>query len=255
MKRADENPKKHILWQLPLAVMLFCFGLLLMTQYYTHVDKLNSLEGESPENLAQIMRSAVDSNAALSAEYSQLKSDLAKLESALASGDTLQKTMNDAIGSLKAATGWEEVNGEGVLVTITNISNLYYWDLVDIVNELFNAGAEAVSINSTRITIHTQITEKRKVEHVFDEATGESAGQSESIVHIVGGQELQPPYQVRAIGSSASLETALNMPGGIIEQLTTIYAANVTVQRMANLTIPRAVIPAYRYATIPESSD
>ena len=150
--------------------------------------------------------------------------------------------------------GLRDLNGEGVLVTITNVSNLYYWDLIDIANELFNAGAEAVAINSVRLTIHTQITERRKVEQIEDEATGEITGQRESIIHVVGGEELQPPYRIRAIGDAATLETALNMPGGVLEPLTTIYGANVTVQRMANLTIPAAVIPAYHYATVPETT-
>ena len=256
MKKLSEEQKKalrQIRWQMPLTVVLLCFGLLLMTQYYTYVDKLDSLNGESPENLAKIMRSVVDNNGALYAEYSQLKTDLAKLESDLASGDTLQNTISDTITSLKTATGWDAVNGEGVLVTITSVSNLYYWDLIDITNELFNAGAEAVAINSTRITIHTQITEKRKVEQLPPGAMP-TAEPQEAIVHVVGGQELQPPYQIRAIGNAATLETALNMPGGIIEQLTTIYAANVKVQRMANLSLPRAIIPAYHYAAVSESS-
>ena len=254
MKKPLVNGKQGLLWQLLLAAVFFCFGLLLMTQYYTNIDRTNSLTEESPENLAQIMRSAVDANDALNVEYAQLQSELAQLESAIASGDTLQDTMSATIDSLKAATGWDEVNGEGVLVTITNVSNLYYWDLIDIANELFNAGAEAVAINSVRLTIHTQITERRKVEQIEDEATGEITGQRESIIHVVGGEELQPPYRIRAIGDAATLETALNMPGGVLEPLTTIYGANVTVQRIANLNIPAAVIPAYHYATVPETT-
>lgn len=74
------------------------------------------------------------------------------------------------------------------------------WDLRSVVNELFAAGADAVSINSARVTETTGIF-----------CVGP--------VVRVGTMQIGPPFIIRAIGQSGVLSAALNLPGGPLDIL------------------------------------
>ena len=73
-------------------------------------------------------------------------------------------------------------------------------DILEIVNVLRNAGAEAISINDQRIIATTPISCIGTVIKINDEK--------------IGG-----PYVIRAIGNSDYLKTALDIPGGILKIL------------------------------------
>ena len=73
-------------------------------------------------------------------------------------------------------------------------------DILEIVNVLRNAGAEAISINDQRVIATTPISCIGTVIKINDEK--------------IGG-----PYVIRAIGNSDYLKTALEIPGGILRIL------------------------------------
>lgn len=112
--------------------------------------------------------------------------------------------------------GLTEVSGEGLIVTIQDnqsvtsetigvLDNISYYlvhdeDLRIIINELKNAGAEAISVNDQRIVPITSIT-------------------CDGNVILVNNTKLSSPFTIKAIGNSASLSGALLRPGGYIETL------------------------------------
>ena len=121
--------------------------------------------------------------------------------------------------------GLTEVSGQGLIVTLQDnqsvtadtisvLDNISYYlvhdeDLRIIVNELKNAGAEAISINDQRIVPITSIT-------------------CDGNVILVNNTKLSSPFTIKAIGNSASLSGALLRPGGYIETLnSTGIIANV----------------------------
>ena len=73
-------------------------------------------------------------------------------------------------------------------------------DILEIVNVLRNAGAEAISINDQRVIATTPISCIGTVIKINDEKLG-------------------GPYVIRAIGNSDYLKTALEIPGGILRIL------------------------------------
>ena len=73
-------------------------------------------------------------------------------------------------------------------------------DLLQVVNDLKNAGAEAISINGERIVQTSSIT-------------------CEGIIIKINNKKLGSPYVIKAIGSAATLETSLNIPGGYLERM------------------------------------
>ena len=106
-----------------------------------------------------------------------------------------------------------DMTGEGVIITLkdgtTNNSDIlssltatdvivHNSDLLQIVNDLKNAGAEAISINGERIVQTSSIT-------------------CEGIIIKINNKKLGSPYVIKAIGSAATLETSLSIPNGYLD--------------------------------------
>ena len=110
--------------------------------------------------------------------------------------------------------GLSEVTGPGVTVTLSDskkdISSaldpsslvVHDLDVLSVINELQNAGAEAISINGQRIINMSDIVDVG----------------SNSII-FVNQQRILAPYEIRAIGDSTKLESTLLGNGGYVEEL------------------------------------
>lgn len=128
--------------------------------------------------------------------------------------------------------GLTDVSGEGVIVTlkdnpsVTTDSTIldpsmvivHFGDILGIVNELKNAGAEAISINDQRIISTTSIT-------------------CEGNVINVNGEKTSSPFVIKAIGSPIYMHSALTRAGGTIEYLNQYIQASV--KQSNNITIKK----------------
>ena len=91
-------------------------------------------------------------------------------------------------------------------------------DILEIVNVLRNAGAEAISINGHRIIATSPISCIGTVIKINDEKVG-------------------APYVISAIGNPEALESALNIPGGIISILEK-FGIKITKEKKEEIKIP-----------------
>lgn len=89
--------------------------------------------------------------------------------------------------------GKTDVTGEGIILTLNNTDEytISYSHLLELVNELRYAGAEAISINDVRIVM-TEIVEVQ-------------------VRMIVSGQRVTSPYVVKAIGNQTYLSSTLSL--------------------------------------------
>lgn len=103
--------------------------------------------------------------------------------------------------------GKTAVEGEGVIVTISDGEyKVDADDLLDVVNELRYAGAEAISINEIRILPMTDIIDN---------------GDYNNPYIMINTQRTQGPYVVKAIGNKEYLSSILNLKGsGFIDRAT-----------------------------------
>lgn len=227
--------KKHILfnWQWPLTIVFLCFGFLLIAQYQTNEELSGTLANESQANLAMILKSVTDNKEQVQTELDSLKNELSELQSLVDSGSSISTAIKTKIDNLQTAIGTLPVKGTGLTITITGDSNLMFYDVIDIINELFVSGAEAVAINDTRITNNTQISEK-------------DSGDKYTIT--INDDPLLFPVVLKAIGDPVSLETGLTYPGGIIENLNTLYHVYPEIHHEEEITIPAAIINNFKYA-------
>ena len=104
----------------------------------------------------------------------------------------------EALGILN---GTVAAQGPGLVMTVRDPEGrLRVADLLDAVQELRGAGAETMQIDGVRVGVSTAVT-------------GEP-GQLR-----VDGTAIDSPYEIRAIGSPQDLATAMNIPGGVVDQI------------------------------------
>lgn len=136
------------------------------------------------------------------------------------------KTLNSLIGSI-------DVKGNGVLITVADNSNvttesvgifdnisdylIHDKDLLTLVNELKNAGAEAISINDERIINTTAIT-------------------CDGNVVLINDNKISSPFVIKAIGSQEAILGAIQRPGGYLEKLEE-YGLVTSVEKQEDITI------------------
>ena len=90
-------------------------------------------------------------------------------------------------------------------------------DLLTLVNELKNAGAEAISINDERIINTTSIT-------------------CDGNVVLINGNKISSPFVIKAIGSQEAILGGIQRPGGYLEKLKE-YGLVTSVEKQDNITI------------------
>ena len=226
-------------WQAPLAIVFLCFGFLAIAQYRTNLAYSSSLEAQNYSNLSTLALGLMDRRSQLLSEVNALKNELEDIENNLHSGVTLADTIETRISTLQTATGVGAVSGPGVSVTITSESSqLIAYDLIDIINELFVSGAEAVSINNQRITAQTQIAD-------LDGGFG-------NFSIVIDGQTLLSPVVIRAIGNPTTLEAGLVYTGGISDILRILHIFPI-VKQEENISIPAAWRLPLVYAAPPKA--
>jgi uncharacterized protein YlxW (UPF0749 family) len=142
-----------------------------------------------------------------------------------------QQQAEEASQALGVLLGTAPATGPGVTVTITDPAHqLKAEDLLDVVEELRGAGAEAIQFGSIRVSTTTS----------FTDAAGAVAAD---------GVDQAAPYRVTAIGDAKTLDTALNIPGGVAS---VVRAADgvLTVSERASVTITvTRALPSPKYAT------
>lgn len=118
--------------------------------------------------------------------------------------------------------GKTDVYGEGIVVTLSDGSKqIEAYDLIDLVNELKYAGAEAISINEIRVLATTDIIDMADYTYI-----------------MVNLQRTQGPYVVKAIGDKDYMSTILNLKGsGFVDRSSGI---NVNVKTENRVKIPKS---------------
>jgi uncharacterized protein YlxW (UPF0749 family) len=138
------------------------------------------------------------------ARSDRLRQQITELEKTLRrlqdSGDrnaaAKQQAEQDA-AALGVLLGTLPATGPGVKLTITDPEHkLGAEDLLDVIEELRGAGAEAIQFGSVRVSTSTAFT-----------TSGDAVA--------VDGTVLSAPYTVFAIGDPKTIDTALSIPGGV----------------------------------------
>lgn len=150
------------------------------------------------------------------------------------------KQKEDAIKQGNKIVGTTEVTGAGVIVTLSdskrdasttlNVNDLLVHDVdvLSVINELKNAGAEAICINNQRLVPTSSIV---------------CGG---NIIEI-NGEKVGAPFEIKAIGLPEQL-AALSRPGGYLQYLKR-DTIGVDLKKSNSITIPKYTgVISYKYA-------
>ena len=192
--------------QLSLAIVAFLLGGLIVVQLRSQ-DAGNGLDQLTPTELTVLVGNLNTSDSRGDTSVGQLQSDLAKV---------------------RAWTGLDPVSGPGVRITVTG--RIDAPSVQALVNELRNAGAEAIAVNELRIEPNSIVN-------------GPIGGL------LIGSTSLGDPFRVSAIGNPETLTGSLTRAGGIVAQLAaTAPSAQLIVTPIDTLLLPATtedLVPAH----------
>lgn len=197
------------------ALLCVLLGIAIVTQVRQN-DSGDSLETARPADLLVLLDSLQQREAALNTEVADLQRTLAALQ---ASGSSDQAAIENAqarLAALSILIGTVAATGPGVTVTIEDAApGVAPETMLDVINELRNAGAEAMEIrggsSAVRVGVDTWVV------------GGPGALE-------IDGQTLNPPYTVVAIGDPATLAAAMSIPGGAMDSVERVGGTMVVQQ-------------------------
>ena len=213
--------KGRIAVWLQLGILGLVIGLLGVTQFRTQSNIAKAIQEQSPVNQAQVISNLLEANTALDREVQSLEEQLAKYSQGLERSG-LEALVGD-LNRLKVVNGLVEVWGPGVEVSVG--ARFQAEEAHDIINELRNAGAEALSLNGQRLIAGSILSQSQDREGL-----------------VLDGTTLSPPYVFQALGDVQTMEVALERKGGIIPLLRYTYPQS----RINVLRVDRMVLPVYQ---------
>lgn len=215
-----------------LVLTFAVLGFLLATQLQAQESLSRELEQQSVEELTSLIGTLTQETDRMQTELAELSLRAVRGRQTGESDATLiveqQKTLTD----MRVVTGASPGYGRGVRVSITDPGGeLEPYDLLNLVNELRSAGAEALVIGDRRVDFRASFTGR----------AGEIS---------VSDTPLRTPYSLRAVGNPDYLTSSLVMAGGVVPSLENRPGVTVVVTKAEALTVPAfQVEPAFVYAS------
>ena len=189
-------------WQLALGAAMLALGFLVAIQLGTEGPRVRYSSSERPP-LLETARELDAAQEALEARILQLRGDIQAAQEAAVGSDQRVRDLSEALKDARLAAGLVELQGAGLVVRLDDSTQpvppgaapddylVTASDLRTVIEELWLAGAQAISVNGERIVQTTALTD-----------IGPSI--------LVNSSYLQPPYDISVIG-----------PGDMYDRLTT----------------------------------
>ena len=199
-------------------------GLLAVTQVRTQDVYTRSLQLETPASLTTLIANLAERNNGLRDEIFDLRLRTESASADAASGKGSLTEAQRQMTQLEVFAARTAVRGQGISVRVDGAFDDKA--LSDLVNELRNAGAEAVAVNAVRVGPHSWF--------------GLAADRSLT----VDGMPIRGPWTVSAVGSPEVMYVAMTRTGGIIGQFELIYrSTRFGVSRQSALDLPSLANP------------
>lgn len=222
--------KKHIALILGLVCFVLVISIVVQMKTVKSMQKtVGTTLSKNTELIDEVLRSQE--------EYNMLRSELEKAEAKLeiirtqaVSGSEEDTDFEKELKENNSLLGLTEIKGEGIIIKLDdnrkvegdeiNVSQylVHEEDLLHVINELYNAGAEAVSINGNRIVSTTSVL-------------------CDGNIIRVNGKIITVPITIKAI-CSKSIYNTLIRPQGYL-QLMANEGVVVNIESSDEITIPK----------------
>ncbi len=203
--------------RISIALVTFILGVLVIAQIRSQAVNAG-LANQTAQDLTLLVANLNTQNEELRGEVATLERQLAALTDARARGQSAAGQLREDLDRIQAWAGLRAVTGSGISVRVSG--EIDGQGVEDFLNELHNAGAEAIAIEGVRIVQGSVVAGPRGALSVENSALGAS-------------------FEIRAIGSSQILTGSLTRAGGIIAQLGVAFPnLTISVTPLDVVTIP-----------------
>ncbi|WP_372498553.1 DUF881 domain-containing protein [Yinghuangia soli] len=214
--------------QLIVGLLLFTLGAGLAIQVRSNTES-DPLRGARESDLVRVLDELEQRTQRLDSEKRKLEINRDQLESSNNRAEEARQQTDQRAQVLGILAGTVKATGPGITLTINDpMGNVRPDMLLDALQELRAAGAEAIQINNVRVVAETFFTEPAQ-------------GQIE-----IDGQRVTAPYVFKVIGNPQDLQPALNIPGGVVRTLEKKQAQALVVPSQ------QVVVDALRVPTAPD---
>jgi uncharacterized protein YlxW (UPF0749 family) len=170
------------------------------------------LAGAREEDLVRILDDLNAREERLREQISDQRSALQQLSSSDSQSATALEEARKRAEAIGILNGTIAAQGPGLTMTVRDTDDtVRVADILDAIQELRGAGAETMQIDDVRVGVSTAVT-----------------GTPGSL--MIDGRPITTPYEFVVIGSPQNMETAMNIPGGVVPRFTSRGASVDIVQ-------------------------
>jgi uncharacterized protein YlxW (UPF0749 family) len=202
--------------QVSLFAVGLLVGLLLIGQLRSQA-RPTEISSLSAQELSQLIETLSNRNSELRTALSDQNDTLREYEAAGPVGQSALQVSREELRRIAAFGGLAPVMGQGISLQVEG--DLDAIALNDLLNELRNAGAEALAVDQIRITARSV------------------AVQGPTSL-LIDGVPVGRRFTLRAIGSPEGLLSTIERPGGIIPQLEQFIDASIVASQSDDLDLP-----------------
>ncbi|PRY56619.1 uncharacterized protein YlxW (UPF0749 family) [Knoellia remsis] len=193
---------------------------------------IEGLEDLREDELIRILDSVDQDGNRLAQEIQELQQSRDRLQNDSTSLSEARGAAQQRLDSLGILAGTVPAKGPGIVITINDPKNAVTAPLLlDTLQELRDAGAEAIEINGIRVVVNTYFTD------------GEGG-------IAVSGKDVSAPYVITAIGDAQTLASAMQIPGGVTNSVRSLGGEavidtqeSVTVSALQTVSEPQYARP------------
>jgi uncharacterized protein YlxW (UPF0749 family) len=198
------------------ALLAILLGFAVATQ--VRQNQSLGLESLRQSELVNILDNATLRERTLDQTARELQATRDQLVSGSSGGAAALKAAQERLDALKILAGTARARGPGIRMTISDPgAKVTAPVLLDSIQELRDAGAEAIQVNNIRIV------------------AGSHFNQGASGIEI-DGKSVAAPYTITAIGDPATMSSAMEIPGGLSENVRQL-GATITIDQAKDLTV------------------
>jgi uncharacterized protein YlxW (UPF0749 family) len=198
------------------ALLAILLGFAVATQ--VRQNQSVGLESLRQSELINILDNATLQSSLLDQSTRDLQTTRDQLVSGSLGGAAAVKAAQERLDALGILAGTARAQGPGIRMTIQDPGGKVTAPvLLDAIQELRDAGAEAIQVNNVRIVASS---------HFDQGASGVE----------VDGRSIAAPYTLTAIGDPATMSSAMEIPGGLSANVRGLKAT-VTIAQLPDLTV------------------